>query len=73
MFVNRQGELSLLEREYQSDGFRFTVVYGRRRVGKTTLLKEYILSKPYIYFLVTLEAMPIIIERFQNLIADLGR
>ena len=70
MFVNRQKELNVLEEEYASNDFRFTVLYGRRRVGKTTLLKEYISSKPYIYFLVTLEALPIVLQRFQNLVAD---
>jgi hypothetical protein len=71
MFINRQKELQLLEEEYSSNDFRFTVIYGRRRVGKTTLLKKYISSsKPYIYFLVTLESLPIILQRFQNLVAD---
>ncbi len=70
MFVNRQKELKLLEEEYTNSDFRFTVMYGRRRVGKTTLLKEYISSKPYIYFLVTLESLPTVIERFKNLVAD---
>ena len=70
MFVNRQKELKLLEEEYSNSNFRFTVMYGRRRVGKTTLLKEYISSKPYIYFLVTLETLPTVIERFKNLVAD---
>jgi len=70
MFVNRQKELQLLEEEYLSNGFKFTVMYGRRRVGKTTLLKEYISAKPYIYFLVTLESLPIVIQRFQNMVAD---
>ncbi|MBU1667670.1 ATP-binding protein [bacterium] len=70
MFVNREKELQRLEDEYKSSEFRFTVLYGRRRVGKTTLLKEYITSKPHIYFLVTLEALPIVLKRFQNLVAD---
>ena len=70
MFVNRQKELQLLEEEYLSNEFKFTVMYGRRRVGKTTLLKEYISSKPYIYFLVTLESLPIVVQRFQNMVAD---
>ncbi|NOZ90354.1 MAG: ATP-binding protein [Epsilonproteobacteria bacterium] len=70
MFVNRQKELQLLNMEYQNQDFRFTIIYGRRRVGKTTLLKEYISSKSYIYFLVTLEALPIILQRFQRLVAD---
>ena len=70
MFVNREKELQLLEDEYSSDGFRFTILYGRRRVGKTTLLKEYIDSKPHLYFLVTLEALHIVLRRFQNIVAD---
>jgi len=70
MFVNRQKELQMLEEEYQKGDFRLTVLYGRRRVGKTTLIKEYISSKPYIYFLVTLESLPIIVQRFQNLVAQ---
>jgi len=70
MFINRQKELKRLEEEYLSHDFRFTVMYGRRRVGKTTLLKEYISSKPYIYFLVTLESFSIVLQRFQKLVAD---
>jgi len=70
MFVNRQKELRLLEEEYINSDFRFTVMYGRRRVGKTTLIKEYISSKPYIYFLVTLESFPVVVQRFKNMVAD---
>ena len=70
MFVNRKKELQLLEDEYLNNEFRFTIIYGRRRVGKTTLLKEYISSKPYIYFLVTLESLPTVLQRFQNMVAD---
>jgi AAA+ ATPase superfamily predicted ATPase len=69
MFVGRQKELQVLEEEYQKDDFRLTVLYGRRRVGKTTLIKKHISSKPYVYFLVTLEALPIVVQRFQNLVA----
>ena len=70
MFVNRYNELVLLNDEYRSNGFKFTVLYGRRRVGKTTLLKEYIQNKPAIYFLVTLENINIVLKRLQNIIAD---
>jgi len=70
MFVNRQKELQLLEDEYRDEGFRFSVLYGRRRVGKTTLLKKYITDKPYIYFLVTFETMPSILDRFKELVAN---
>lgn len=70
MFVNRRKELQVLEEEYRAEGFRFSVVYGRRRVGKTTLIKEYISSKLYIYFLVTLESLPVVVQRFQKLVAE---
>ena len=35
---------------YISDKFECAVIYGRRRVGKTTLIKEFIKDKPAIYF-----------------------
>lgn len=70
MFVNREKELKLLKEEYFEDGFRFSVIYGRRRVGKTSLIKEYIKNRPSIYFLVTLESEFILLKRFQELVAD---
>jgi len=70
MFINRQKELELLNDEYTSDGFRFSILYGRRRVGKTTLLKEYIQDKNSLYFLVTLESENIILKRFQDIMAE---
>ena len=38
MFVARERELTALERMYKRDGFQMAVIYGRRRVGKTTLI-----------------------------------
>lgn len=70
MFVNREKELLLLNDEYKHKAFRFSVLYGRRRVGKTTLLKEYIKEKPAIYFLVTLENFHIVLERLQEVVAN---
>jgi AAA+ ATPase superfamily predicted ATPase len=70
LFVNREKELKLLKEEYFEDGFRFSVIYGRRRVGKTSLIKEYIKNRPSIYFLVTLESEFILLKRFQELVAD---
>jgi len=69
MFVNRYKELELLNDEYARNSFTFTVLYGRRRVGKTTLLKEYIQDKPSLYFLVTLENINIILKRLQDIVA----
>jgi len=41
MFIGRKSELKLLENLYAKDDFQFLVMYGRRRVGKTSLLREF--------------------------------
>ena len=38
----RQRELHSLEKLYMKDEFTFAVIYGRRRVGKTSLIGEFI-------------------------------
>lgn len=51
MFVGREKELEKLNMLYQSDHFEFAVFYGRRRVGKTTLIKEFIKDKDAYYYM----------------------
>ncbi|WP_302952403.1 ATP-binding protein [Holdemania filiformis] len=51
MFIGRTRELAALDRLYQSDRFEFAVIYGRRRVGKTTLINQFINDKKAIYFM----------------------
>lgn len=51
MFIGRERELNALERLYQSSKFEFTVIYGRRRVGKTALINKFIDNKNAIYFM----------------------
>lgn len=50
MFIGREKELTKLESLYQSDKFEMPVIYGRRRVGKTRLITEFIRGKRAIYF-----------------------
>lgn len=50
MFIGRVQELNTLNRLYASDKFEFAVIYGRRRVGKTALINEFIGKKKVIYF-----------------------
>ena len=50
MFVGRERELAALERAYQKAGFQMAVIYGRRRVGKTTLIDEFVKGKRTLYF-----------------------
>ena len=42
MFTGRKKELKKLESMYQEDTFQFAVIYGRRRIGKTTLISEFL-------------------------------
>ena len=51
MFIGRTQELNTLNRLYASDKFEFAVIYGRRRVGKTALISEFIDDKKAIYFI----------------------
>lgn len=50
MFIGRESELRTLDKLYASDKFEFAVIYGRRRVGKTALINEFIDQKKAIYF-----------------------
>jgi uncharacterized protein len=51
MFIGRKKELIKLNKMYESNLFEFAVIYGRRRVGKTTLIKEFCKGKKAIYFI----------------------
>lgn len=53
-FIGRKAELKKLDEEYKREG-SFAVIYGRRRVGKTTLIKEFLKDKLAFYFLATEE------------------
>ncbi|MEM3326067.1 MAG: ATP-binding protein, partial [Thermoproteus sp.] len=51
IFVDRERELKFLEERYAEGKPHLIVVYGRRRVGKTELLRRFIEGKPCVYFL----------------------
>ncbi len=51
MFIGRESELKTLDHLYGSGRFEFVVIYGRRRVGKTALINEFIGNKNAIYFM----------------------
>lgn len=55
-FVDRKNEMQFLETEYKKEESSFVVVYGRRRIGKTALLSEFIKDKDALFFLATEES-----------------
>ncbi len=50
-FLGRERELAVLARAYQASSVAFVPIYGRRRVGKSELIKHFIADKPSVYFL----------------------
>ena len=50
MFLGREKELADLEDLYAMNQFQLFVLYGRRRVGKTTLLNEFCKNKDTIFY-----------------------
>jgi len=50
VFVGRQAELRELHRLYHSGKFEMAVIYGRRRVGKTALINEFLRGKQGLSF-----------------------
>ncbi len=50
MFVGRDFELKVLNSLYKEDRFQFIPITGRRRVGKTRLIEEFIKDKKAVMF-----------------------
>jgi len=50
MFAGREKELTYLEKRYLSGKAEFLVIYGRRRIGKTELLKKFTSQKNHIFY-----------------------
>jgi len=49
-YIERSIELSALNKRYESGRFELCIMYGRRRVGKTTLINRFASGKPTIFF-----------------------
>ncbi len=69
-FVNRSEELAFLNEQYKSDSASMVVLYGRRRLGKTSLIHEFAKDKPFFYFLASEETETMNIRRMKDQIAE---
>ena len=50
MFIGRTEEIKSLSEYYNSGKYECAVIYGRRRVGKTELITEFVKDKKHIFF-----------------------
>ncbi|MCL2425408.1 MAG: ATP-binding protein [Oscillospiraceae bacterium] len=69
-FINRHDDLTFLQNQYDSLDASLVILYGRRRVGKTSLISEFGKDKNILYFLATEESESINQSNFKNLVAD---
>lgn len=70
MFIGRERELKALKDVYDKKGFGMTVIYGRRRVGKSTLIKEFIKGKKVIFYTATKVGAERNLELFSKQVLD---
>ncbi len=69
-FIDRDVELSVLTKEYERPGFSLVTVYGRRRVGKTRLLREFLSRVGGLYYVAAELSYPILAREFVRAVAD---
>lgn len=71
MFIGRERELASLEEFYEKDGIGMTVIYGRRRIGKSTLITEFLKNKKNIFYTATKVGKNRNLELFSNQVLEL--
>ncbi|MDH7507536.1 MAG: ATP-binding protein [Candidatus Thermoplasmatota archaeon] len=69
-FVNRVGEINILKDSWKKNTAQFIVIYGRRRIGKTEVIKQFMKEKQGIYFLGRLETTKDQLTRISMLLSD---
>ena len=71
MFIGRERELESLNEFYDKDGIGMTVIYGRRRIGKSTLITEFVKDKKTIFYTATKVGKNRNLELFSKQVVDL--
>jgi len=69
-FIDRVDDLAFLQSQYERSEASLVILYGRRRVGKTSLISEFGKDKNMLYFLATEEPEAANRTQFKNIIAD---
>ena len=70
-FIAREKELQTLEKQFNNADSSFVVLYGRRRVGKSTLVKEFQSHHPNTLYILSREApIEVNLKLFQSKIGE---
>lgn len=54
--IDRQEQINCLENEYRKQSASLVIIYGRRRVGKTTLISKFVEDKNALFFTASQES-----------------
>lgn len=70
-FINRIQEMKTLEEQYNMSSSSMVILYGRRRVGKTSLISEFLKKhNDNIYFLATEESEVLNLKAFREQVSE---
>lgn len=70
MFIGRERELKTLNDMFDQQRFQLFILYGRRRVGKTTFLKEFCKNKNSIFYSAEQSNEKLNLEKFSALVFE---
>lgn len=70
MFIDREKELAFLEQKWKEPKAQMIVLWGKRRVGKTELVKQFIKNKIHSYFLAESTHEKEQLKRFSSTIGE---
>ena len=69
-FIDRKNELDILNKDWKNSVNAFIVIYGRRRIGKTKLIEEFLKDKKGISYTAEDSSKKIQIREFKDAIAN---
>lgn len=71
-FIGRARELEALQEAYASNRAELVVVYGRRRLGKTSLLTQFCADKPSVFYPAKLQSNTMQLQDFSAMLKNAG-
>ena len=66
MFIGREEESARLDALWAGEGLRVAVLYGRRRVGKTALIRHFLQDKPGVFFTASSNSAALNVENLRH-------